>query len=444
MFEPGIHYGSVYDYFQLRGPRERPGSYSTLVPQDAFDFYFLPQPSLLRRLAPGDEETLADYDIQHVTYHQGMYAQGHVPGAWFGWQGLVDHGFSPVARGGRVTLFSRSGGPISPCRFPSRPVTSRDSARWKGRVMDERQAPFGSTRRAGSASPRPRTHPRRSGSTARSSTGPWSAAIDPEAELAGEQLACGRPRGPPPRDGAATGARAREPHPRPSTWLAAASGVRQDDDAGPGRRPSVEPLRVVRRYANAAVQRDRRGLTTGGLRFPGRSSSRTGARPCTGSERARLFFRKTEYFPRGRGEPAPTRGRVHHTRATRPWRTSSSTMTIEQDLDPRAPASCQRLRAARVGGGSLGHRSRIPSRTGETSPLLENDDGAAALRAEAPVDAAPGGRAPGFCCTASTVRGRRLTPGVDNGSAARTQAARAQAQPERQPSRLDWALEPVP
>ena len=58
---------------------------------------------------PGDEETLADYDIQHVTYHQGMYAQGHVPGAWFGWQGLVDHGFSPVARGGRVTLFSRSG-----------------------------------------------------------------------------------------------------------------------------------------------------------------------------------------------------------------------------------------------------------------------------------------------------------------------------------------------
>ena len=41
LFEPGIHYGSVYDYYQLQAPRERPGGYSTLVPREAFDFYFL-------------------------------------------------------------------------------------------------------------------------------------------------------------------------------------------------------------------------------------------------------------------------------------------------------------------------------------------------------------------------------------------------------------------
>ncbi len=143
MFEPGIHYGSVYDYYQLQAPRERPGGYSTLVPQDAFDFYFFRNRLSCGVWLPGDEETLEDYDIQHVTFHQGMYAQGTVPGGWFGWQGLVDHGFSPVARGGRVTLFSRSGASDLTVPVPE-PLRGEPHfcEGWTGRVMDERQAPF--------------------------------------------------------------------------------------------------------------------------------------------------------------------------------------------------------------------------------------------------------------------------------------------------------------
>ena len=143
LFEPGIHYGSVYDSYQLQAARERPGGYSTLVPREAFDFYFLRNRLSCGVWLPGDEETLEEIDVRHVTFHAGMYEQGRVPGAWFGWQGLVEHAFSPVARGGRVTLFSRAGraGLTAPVPEPprGRPLFCEG---WAGRVMDERQAPF--------------------------------------------------------------------------------------------------------------------------------------------------------------------------------------------------------------------------------------------------------------------------------------------------------------
>jgi hypothetical protein len=144
LFEPGIHYGSVYDVYQLQAPRERPGGYSTLVPREAYDFYFLRNRLSCGVWLPGDEETLADMDVGHLTFHAGMYEQGTVPGAWFGWQSLFDHGFSPVARGGRVTLFSHDDGGAAlaaPVAEPPRwqPLFCEG---WEGRVMDERQAPF--------------------------------------------------------------------------------------------------------------------------------------------------------------------------------------------------------------------------------------------------------------------------------------------------------------
>jgi hypothetical protein len=143
LFEPGIHYGSVYDYYQLQAPRERPGGYSTLVPRPAYDFYFLHNRISCGVWLPGDEETLAELGIRNVTYHVGMYEQGAVPGAWFGWRGLVEHGLSPGARGGQVTLFSRGpgGGPGVPVPEPPRddPLFCEG---WNGSVTDERQGPF--------------------------------------------------------------------------------------------------------------------------------------------------------------------------------------------------------------------------------------------------------------------------------------------------------------
>ncbi len=40
LFDPGIHYGSVYDYYELQAERERPQGYNTLAPEAAFDFAF--------------------------------------------------------------------------------------------------------------------------------------------------------------------------------------------------------------------------------------------------------------------------------------------------------------------------------------------------------------------------------------------------------------------
>ena len=60
LFEPGIHYGSVYDYYQLQAARERPGGYSTLVPRAPYDFYFLRNRLSCGVWLPGDELTLRD------------------------------------------------------------------------------------------------------------------------------------------------------------------------------------------------------------------------------------------------------------------------------------------------------------------------------------------------------------------------------------------------
>jgi hypothetical protein len=143
LFEPGIHYGSAYDYYQLQGPRERPGGYSTLVPRPAYDFYFLRNRLSCGVWLPGDEETLEELGIRFVTFHRGMYAQGDVPGAWFGWRGLGEHGFSPVARGGQVTLFARTGAATlgNPAPEPprGRPLFCEG---WNGALMNERQGPF--------------------------------------------------------------------------------------------------------------------------------------------------------------------------------------------------------------------------------------------------------------------------------------------------------------
>jgi hypothetical protein len=143
MFEPGIHYGSVYDYYQLQAPRERPGGYSTLVPSPPFDFYFLRNRLSCGVWLPGDEETLEALGIEFVAFHAGMYVQGKVPGAWFGWNGLLENGFSPAVRDRQVTLFTRErdgelGAPV-PEPDRNRPAFCEG---WKDNVMDERQAPF--------------------------------------------------------------------------------------------------------------------------------------------------------------------------------------------------------------------------------------------------------------------------------------------------------------
>jgi hypothetical protein len=142
LFEPGVHYASVYDYYALQTPGERLSGYSTLAPEVVVAFYFR-----LNRLScgvwlPGDLEELDALGVRQVVFHRGLYRQGRVPGAWFAWRALLQAGFRPVAGGGAVTLFSTAGDIASPPASEpplDRPVMCEG---WRGKTMVEQQAPF--------------------------------------------------------------------------------------------------------------------------------------------------------------------------------------------------------------------------------------------------------------------------------------------------------------
>jgi hypothetical protein len=140
VFEPGQHFGSVYDYYQLQEAREQPGGYSTIAPQAVFDFAFTHNRLSCGVWLPGDGADLERIGITRVLFHRGLYAQAHRSGAWFAWRGLQEAGFSPVAADGGVTLFapgarSRSAPVAEPAR--AEPILCSG---WQGRTMLGRQA----------------------------------------------------------------------------------------------------------------------------------------------------------------------------------------------------------------------------------------------------------------------------------------------------------------
>jgi hypothetical protein len=140
VFEPGQHYASVYDYYQLQEAREQPGGYSTIAPQAAFDFAFTHNRLSCGVWLPGDSAKLASLGISRILFHSGLYAQAHRRGAWFAWRSLGALGWGQVARGGAVTLLApgRQGAeaPIAePPRY--RPVFCTG---WRGRTMTQAQA----------------------------------------------------------------------------------------------------------------------------------------------------------------------------------------------------------------------------------------------------------------------------------------------------------------
>jgi hypothetical protein len=143
LVEPGIHFASVYDLYATRAPRERLSGYSTLVPSEAFSFYFTYNRISCGVWLPGDEEALQSRDVEYAAFHEGLYAAAKIPGVWFGWRGLLAHGFAPRTREGAITLLGRgdpaTSGPS--LREPSRtrPLLCEG---WRRRTMVERQAPL--------------------------------------------------------------------------------------------------------------------------------------------------------------------------------------------------------------------------------------------------------------------------------------------------------------
>ena len=64
LFDPGIHYGSVYDYYELQAPRERPQGYNTLGPRSAYAFAFAHNRIGCGVWEPGDEAALDRLGVQ--------------------------------------------------------------------------------------------------------------------------------------------------------------------------------------------------------------------------------------------------------------------------------------------------------------------------------------------------------------------------------------------
>jgi hypothetical protein len=142
LFDPGIHYGSVYDYYELQTPRERPQGYNTLAPRSAYSFAFTYDRISCGIWLPGDEATLERLGVTNILLHAGVYEQASDRSAWFAWRGLEEAGWAPTAQGGAVTLFERGSSSVPPpFAEPSRtePVYCQG---WRDGTMTELQAPL--------------------------------------------------------------------------------------------------------------------------------------------------------------------------------------------------------------------------------------------------------------------------------------------------------------
>jgi hypothetical protein len=129
------HFGSVYLYYALQGPRERPTGYSTLAPEAVHDFTERFRGVNCGRWQPGDAATLEQMGVSQLVFHAGVFGQAGLPGAWFAWEGLQREGYRTEAGRGAVRVLRRSAAPAT-----SAPVPEPDRGRpvycdgWLGHV----------------------------------------------------------------------------------------------------------------------------------------------------------------------------------------------------------------------------------------------------------------------------------------------------------------------
>jgi hypothetical protein len=149
VFDPGVHYGSVYLWYDIAAQRQRPGGYSTTAPRPAKTVA-----DRLERLNCGDWSgnmagELKRLGVGAIALHRGLYVRNPaVPSTgWFASQGLLAHGWQVQRTAGPVWLFEQGGIGIAPKRFePSRsnPIFCQGwfADTGSGRYMSEAHAPF--------------------------------------------------------------------------------------------------------------------------------------------------------------------------------------------------------------------------------------------------------------------------------------------------------------
>jgi hypothetical protein len=168
VFDPGVHYGSVYLWYDTSARRQRPAGYSTTAPKAAKR-----TAQQLERLNCGDwsggAQRLVDrLGVRAIALHRGLYLRNPaVPStAWFASHGLLANGWSVQRTAGPVWLFERRSIGLQPASVEpprTRPIFCQG---WygetaSGRYMSETHAPFwvygsGKLRLSFGASPLPR------------------------------------------------------------------------------------------------------------------------------------------------------------------------------------------------------------------------------------------------------------------------------------------------
>jgi hypothetical protein len=149
VFDPSVHYGSVYLWYDTASQRERPGGYSTTAPRAAKH-----TADRLQRLNCGDwsGDTAGELDrlgVRAIALHVGLYDRVDASGsaAWFAWQSLLDHGWTVQRTAGPVWLFEHRGGGLRTTLRAPNPTTAVFCQGWygdtgDGRYMSETHAPF--------------------------------------------------------------------------------------------------------------------------------------------------------------------------------------------------------------------------------------------------------------------------------------------------------------
>jgi hypothetical protein len=141
LFEPGVHYGSVYDYFELQAPREHPNGYSTLAPERAFDFFQTHVRLNCGVWLPGDRSELETLGVTRIVLHRGLYRQAHRRGRAFAEWALWEEGWYPAGGRAPITLWARGDG-SHPARSPALPPPGPPvlCTGWRGKTMTGREA----------------------------------------------------------------------------------------------------------------------------------------------------------------------------------------------------------------------------------------------------------------------------------------------------------------
>jgi hypothetical protein len=147
VFDPSVHYGSVYLWYDTSSQRERPSGYATTAPRSAKR-----TADRLQRLNCGDWSggTAALLDrlgVRAIAFHLGLYDHVGNDTAWFALHSLNEHGWYLQRNAGSVLLLERKPGAIPILLSAPKPKQPVFCQGWygdtgSGRYMSETHAPF--------------------------------------------------------------------------------------------------------------------------------------------------------------------------------------------------------------------------------------------------------------------------------------------------------------